>query len=268
MNKRLLSSLFIILILITPMTKASSWWDWDITVNLKESNIVPIVSAGLAAVGIAGLATWLLSESDYDVINQAQSDLASVQRRYSAIRHAYDQYAHDRYAQEQVLKDVLRQQHGHEDFYLISYHDRISSQHSLMRSQINKVQQRLGKVESKMSKLSRYDEKFEIANRARLQLIDILKDLERTAAFLGSLQQRIGTWQEFAYQQKKYRKHLEKLEQERRERERERKLREQQYELDRVNNRLRQLEYEKRMSEQHYCSECRHDGCIHLHLNA
>lgn len=258
MNKQLLSSLLAVLLLTTPLTKAENWWD---------SNIVPIVSAGLAAAGIVGLATWLLNESDYDVINQAQSDLANVQRRYNAVRQTYEYCAHDRYLQEQELKQVIQQQHGHEQFYLIGYHDTASSQHRLISSQISKVQQRLSKVESKMAKLSRYDEKFDIANRARIQLIEILKDLERTANFLGGLHQRISTWPELAHQQKKYRKHQAKLEQERKERARERKLREQQYELERVNSRLRQLEYEKRSSQQHYVCECGYESCVHVHVN-
>jgi hypothetical protein len=274
MDKRLLSSFFIVLILTTPLTKAESWWDWS-----KDSKIVPIVSAGLAAAGIAGLATWLLSESDYDVINQAEADLHNVKHRYSNILRIYEQAAYEFCGQEQELlrrvkeqreqelKRIIKQQYGHEEFYLISYHDRLASNHNLMRSQINKVRERLNKVESKMAKLSRYDEKFDVANKARIQLNSILQELERTASFLGNLQQRVCSWQEFAHQQKKHRKYLEKLEQERKERERERKIREQQYELDRMNDRVRQLEREKRAAYERSSCNCVYESCIHVHVN-
>ncbi|MGE0009420.1 MAG: hypothetical protein AB7F19_02670 [Candidatus Babeliales bacterium] len=262
MNKRLLSSLCIVLLLTTPLTKAGSWWDVD-----KDSKVLPIISAGLAAAGIAGLATWLLSESDYDVINQAESDLHNVQQRYNNIRYAYEQTTYDRYAQEQELKRVIKQQCGHEEFYLIAYHDRLGTSHKLLRSQMNKVKERLHTVESKMAKLSRHNEKFDVANRARIQLNDILHDLEKTAAFLGDLHQRIGSWPELAQQHKKHRKYLAKLEQERKERERERKIRDQQYELDRMNDRVRQLEREKRAAYERSHCNCVYESCIHVHVN-
>ena len=262
MNKRLLSSLCDVLILTTPLTKVKAWWDWD-----SDSKILPIVSAGLAAAGIAGLTTWLLSESDHDVINQAESDLENVKRRYNTVRYTCEQTAHDRYLQEQELKRVIKQLHGNEQFYLLGYHDKLASNHNLIRSQITKVRERLHKVESKMSKLSRYDEKFDIANRARIQLTNIQHELEKTASFLGSLQQCVGSWQEYAQQQKKYRKHMEKLEQERKERERERKIRDQQYELDRMNSRIRELEREKRAAYERSSCNCLYESCVHIHMN-
>jgi hypothetical protein len=168
---------------------------------------------------------------------------------------------------EQELIRVIKQQHGNEQFYLLGYHDKLASNHNLIRSQITKVRERLHKVESKMSKLSRYDEKFDIANRARIQLASIQQELEKTASFLDRLQRSISNSQEYAHQKKKYRKHMEKLEQERKERERERKIRDQQYELDRMNSRIRELEREKRAAYERSSCNCLYESCVHIHVN-
>lgn len=269
MHKHHLSPLLIVLITITPITKAQSWWDWS-----KDNNIGPVLSAGLAAVGIIGLGSWLLSESDQDVINQAQQDLNHIKQRYSAeqtvLFGTMDYYPKQGIAraQDQNLEHAIHQRYGHEQFYLIHYYEKLSSNRNLLSCQMNKVQQRIRKVESKMAELSQYSEKFDIANRARIQLIEILRDLENTAHVLSAIEQHVGSWQEYTHQKKKYRKHLAKLEQERKERERERKIREQQYELDRMNSRVRQLEYEKHTARQQvvHCN-CGRIDCVHVIVN-
>ena len=263
MKKTLLAPLCALSLLVAPISTTHAWnWRASFDFDFKDSAILPIVGAGLAAAGVVGLASWLLSESDYDVINKAQRELEKTYHTFSDIWYVYERYPHDAYAQDEHVKALIGQQYSHEKFYLINCRNNVGTHIACMQNQTNKVKQRINKVGDTLARLSRYDEKYQAAKATRKQLTTLLKNLKRTAAFLNNLHQRIGSWPEYAYQQKRYKKHLKKLERQRKEKERERKLRDQQWELDRLQGRVRQLEREARTA--HRCTECREPNCIHL----
>lgn len=247
MKRTLLAPLCALSLLVAPVSTTHTWnWRATFDFDFKDSTILPIVGAGLAAASVVGLASWLLSESDYDVINKAQRELEKTYHTFSDIWYVYEQYPHDTYMQDEHVKAIIGQQYSHKKFYLINCRNNVGTHMACMRTQADKVKQRINKVSHTLAHLSRYDENYPEAKATRKQLTRLLKNLKRAATFLNNLHQRIGSWSEYAYQQKKYKKHLKKVERKRKEMARERKLRDQQWKLNRLQGRVRQLEREAR----------------------
>lgn len=262
--KKMLSTFICAVLMATTSLPTVHAFDWRATFdfNFRNSEVLPYIGAGIAAAGGIALASWLLSESDQDVINAAHRQLETIHHQFADIWYVFERYPYDTYAQDDHLKALIGQQYGHEKFYLINCRTAINNYKNSIRTHADKVQQRLRNVEGTLNTLSQFDANYEIARTTRKQLTQLSKSMNQAAVLLEDLYKRIGSWHEYAVQQKKYKKHLKKLERERQERERERKLREQQWEIERLNRRMRQLEREAR--DQRCCNECREPNCVHL----